>query len=33
MLKYEDLEHRPKESLAATGLKQNEFEALLAAFV
>ena len=32
MLKYEDLKHRPKELLAATGLKQNEFEALLAAF-
>lgn len=32
MLKYEDLKHRPKELLAATGLKQNEFEALLIAF-
>ena len=32
MLKYEDLKHRPKELLAATGLKQNEFEALLTAF-
>jgi hypothetical protein len=32
MLKYEDLKHRPKELLTATGLKQDEFEALLAAF-
>ena len=32
MLTYEDLKNRPRELLAATGLKQNEFEALLVAF-
>jgi Helix-turn-helix of DDE superfamily endonuclease len=32
MLKYEDLKHRPKELLAASGLKQDEFEALAAVF-
>jgi hypothetical protein len=32
MLKYEDLKNRPKELLAATGLKADEFEALLAVF-
>ena|ERR1700690_3410080 len=32
MLKYEDLKHRPKELLTATGLKRDEFESLLAAF-
>lgn len=32
MLKYEDLKHRPKELLAATGLNQAEFEALLVTF-
>jgi hypothetical protein len=32
MLKYEDLKNRPKELLAATGLKQDEFEVLLGAF-
>ena len=32
MLKYEDLKNRPRELLAATGLKQDEFEALLAVF-
>ena len=28
MLKYADLKNRPKELLAATGLKQDEFEAV-----
>jgi len=32
MLKYNDLKDRPKELLAATGLKQAEIEALLVAF-
>src|SRR5579864_6919833 len=32
MLKYEDLKNRPRKLLAATGLKQSEFEALLAVF-
>src|SRR5437762_534672 len=32
MLTYEDLKNKPRELLAVTGLKQNEFEALLAAF-
>lgn len=32
MLKYEDLKNRPKELLAATGLKREEIEALLIAF-
>jgi hypothetical protein len=32
MLKYQDLKKKPRELLAATGLKQNEFEALLAVF-
>ena len=31
MLKYEDLKNKPKEVLAATELKQDEFEALLVA--
>jgi hypothetical protein len=32
MLNYEELKNKPRELLAATGLKQNEFEALLVAF-
>jgi Helix-turn-helix of DDE superfamily endonuclease len=32
MLTYEDLKNKPKELLAATGLRQDEFEALLAVF-
>jgi len=32
MLNYEELKNKPRELLAATGLKQNEFEALLEAF-
>jgi len=32
MLSYEDLKNKPKELLAATGLRQDEFEALLAVF-
>ena len=32
MLKYEDLKNRPKELLTATGLKADEFEALLTVF-
>jgi len=32
MLKYEDLKNRPKELLAATGLKPDEMAALLVAF-
>ena len=32
MLKYEDLKNRPKELLAATGLKAEEFATLLAVF-
>ena len=32
MLKYEELKHKPREMLAATGLKAEEFEALLKAF-
>jgi hypothetical protein len=32
MLRYKDLKKRPKELLAATGLKADEFEALLAVF-
>lgn len=32
MLHDEDLKHKPKELLAATGLKHDEFEALVAAF-
>jgi hypothetical protein len=32
MLKYEDLKERPKELLAATGLKLDEIAALLVAF-
>ncbi|MHB8751586.1 MAG: helix-turn-helix domain-containing protein [Aggregatilineales bacterium] len=32
MLTYEDLKTKPKELLAATGLRQDEFEALLAVF-
>jgi len=32
MLKYEDLKDRPREQLAATGLKAEEFDGLLAAF-
>ncbi len=32
MINYEELKHKPRELLAATGLKQNEFEALLEAF-
>jgi hypothetical protein len=32
MLKYEDLKNKPKELLAATGLKQEEIEALLVRF-
>ena len=32
MLHYEELKNKPRELLAATGLKANEFEALLLAF-
>jgi hypothetical protein len=32
MLKYADLKNKPKELLAATGLKQEEIEALLVRF-
>lgn len=32
MLTYEELKHKPRELLAATGLKQDEFEALLVMF-
>lgn len=32
MLKYDDLKNRPKELLAATGLKREEIEALVEAF-
>lgn len=32
MLKYEDLKNKPRELLAATGLKAEEFDGLLAAF-
>lgn len=32
MLKYKDLKKKPKELLAATGLKADEFEALLSVF-
>ena|SRR5271157_5040885 len=32
MLNYEDLKKKPKDLLAATGLKQDEFEALLEVF-
>jgi hypothetical protein len=32
MLRYKDLKKKPRELLAATGLKQDEFEALLAVF-
>lgn len=32
MLRYKDLKKKPKELLAATGLKAEEFEALLAVF-
>jgi hypothetical protein len=32
MLTYEELKHKPRELLAATGLKQDEFEALLKGF-
>ena len=32
MLTYEELKNKPRELLAATGLKANEFEALLEAF-
>lgn len=32
MLKYEDLKNKPKELLAATGLKREEIEALLVRF-
>jgi hypothetical protein len=32
MLHYKDLKNKPRELLAATGLKANEFEALLVAF-
>lgn len=32
MLHYEDLKNKPKELLAATGLKRDEFEALLVVF-
>jgi len=32
MLHYEELKNKPREMLAATGLKANEFEALLVAF-
>ena len=31
MLHYEELKNKPREMLAATGLKANEFEALLVA--
>ena len=32
MLTYDELKHKPRELLAATGLKQDEFEALLVSF-
>src|SRR5258708_30666565 len=32
MIKYETLKNKPRELLAATGLKAEEFEGLLAAF-
>ncbi|HEX2907561.1 MAG TPA: hypothetical protein VHO69_11905 [Phototrophicaceae bacterium] len=32
MLPYEDLKNKPRELLTATGLKPNEFEALVAVF-
>ncbi len=32
MLHYEDLKNKPRELLVATGLKPNEFEALLVVF-
>ena len=32
MLKYENLKNKPKQLLAATGLKAEEFEGLLAKF-
>ena len=32
MLTYEELKNKPRELLAATGLKQQEFEMLLKAF-
>src|SRR5260221_6709026 len=32
MLSYEELKNKPRELLAATGLKQDEFELLLKAF-
>ena len=32
MLKYEDVKNKPRELLAATGLKAEEFDGLLAAF-
>jgi hypothetical protein len=32
MLTYDELKHKPRELLAATGLKQDEFEALLVEF-
>ena len=32
MLNYQEVKNKPRELLAATGLKQNEFEALLRAF-
>lgn len=32
MINDEELKHKPRELLAATGLKQNEFEALWEAF-
>ena len=32
MLTYDELKHKPRELLAATGLKQEEFEALLVEF-
>jgi Helix-turn-helix of DDE superfamily endonuclease len=32
MLNYEELKNKPRELLAATGLKQSEFDALLVAF-
>jgi hypothetical protein len=32
MLRYKDLPKKPRELLVATGLKQDEFEALLVVF-
>jgi Helix-turn-helix of DDE superfamily endonuclease len=32
MLTYDDLKHKPRELLAATSLKQDEFESLLVSF-